>query len=955
MAFSFSPTLRLLVILALALPGMVVLQPASAQDDAGQIEALALRAHLQNLRTDSYTFWIGGSLGNPRNAPARTALGETLDGWRLAGLNGDPPVAFEDLARPTLLNFWASWCPPCRVEFPHLARVALAPGNHAFDVLFVNMSDQEEDALAFLRNQPPDIHTVLDELDRLSRRSSVLSIPTTLLIDTDGVVLAGHVGIVTPTITDFFDAVAANPGVGTFVAADAAGIAPQAELLPVDVDAATPIAVGETVLGTLTHRDFQHAYRFEGRAGETITVSLREDSSELDAYLVLMTTEGERLAENDDVAAGTDAAVEVTLPADDTYIIVATRFLEAEGFSSGDYTLTVTGSGSGGDGAILAYGSATPGRVSGIDPRRFYGFEGRAGDVITVRLEHAPGAVPLQVEIKGPDLNRLAVSDESAGGTVALTVELPADGDYRIVVFRQRTRDRDNETYTLRLDRAGESTAPPDGAAEAGALAYGATVSGALGDDNVEDRWTFEGRAGDVITLVMARAVDESGGLDGYLVLLGPDGATLAEVDDTQDDVMPRLDGFALPADGTYTVVATRFGFANGFSSGDYRLTLERAGGADDSPSPDEAAGPRWIDPADLPPDLRRIAYNSRALGAIDASNVDDWYMFHGREGDAIRLHMAADSGDLDPFLILTDGDGIEIARNDDAPDGTTAARIDVTLPATGTYLVRATRYGFQNGPSSGEYTLALETEAAPLDPDELSAAAALPYGAPVTGSLSLEDVGRQYTFEGRAGEAITIAVRRASGDLDPALSLRGPDGREIAFNRDWTSRAEARIARLALPDDGTYTLDVILEDLNTSGDFDLLLLAQAPPPPPDGAFVAAPGLDVEIVLVWAGEADLDLAVAPPDPAQPGEVTGRANDLCAGQAAAPQERIVWAAGAAPDGLYAITVQYALDCAGAGEAVPFMLAVVRAGEVVDVIGGTLVRPGDSYGTLLDAGK
>ena len=159
--------------------------------------------------------------------------------------------------------------------------MALAPDEHAFDVLFVNMSDQEEDALAYLSGQPPGIHTVLDESDRLARRSSVLSIPTTLLMDTSGMVLAAHVGVMTPTITAFFDAVAASPGVGTFVAADVADIQPQADLLPVDVDAAAPIAVGETVLGTLTHRDFQHAYRFEGRAGDTVSVSLREDSSEL--------------------------------------------------------------------------------------------------------------------------------------------------------------------------------------------------------------------------------------------------------------------------------------------------------------------------------------------------------------------------------------------------------------------------------------------------------------------------------------------------------------------------------------------------------------------------------------------------------------------------------------------------------------------------------------------------
>src|SRR5690606_27383362 len=95
-------------------------------------------------------------------------------------------------------------------------------------------------------------------------------------------------------------------------------------------------------LGTITPGDFQDVYRFEGRAGDQISARLAADSSPLDAYLVLMTADGERLAENDDYDAGTDSQVEVTLPADGTYLLVATRFLEAEGFSAGDYSLTLT-------------------------------------------------------------------------------------------------------------------------------------------------------------------------------------------------------------------------------------------------------------------------------------------------------------------------------------------------------------------------------------------------------------------------------------------------------------------------------------------------------------------------------------------------------------------------------------------------------------------------------------
>ncbi|NLX11854.1 MAG: redoxin family protein [Chloroflexi bacterium] len=433
--------------------------PAAAQGpDVETIEALALRAHLQNLRTESYTFWIGGNLGDRRNAPRNAPIGEVLDRWKLAGMAGDADAALETLARPTLLNFWASWCGPCRIEFPHLAELATAPDAHEFDVLFVNMADSERDALAFLENYPAELHTVLDEMDRLARRGSVNSIPTTMLLDTDGTVLLVHVGVLTPTISAFFDGVAAAPGVGQFIAAEHAQAAPGAELLPVDAAQAEAIAYGARALGTITPGDFQDVYRFEGRAGDQISARLAADSSPLDAYLVLMTADGERLAENDDYNAGTDSQVEVTLPADGTYLLVATRFLEAEGFSAGDYSLTLTLEGP--DAAaqpqasegFLAYGMTIEGRVSGNNPRELYSFVGQAGDVVTLRVTHAPGEVALRIEVKDPAKDRLVVSEESVAGETALVdLELPQDGNYLVIVMRPRSRDTVNLDYTLSL------------------------------------------------------------------------------------------------------------------------------------------------------------------------------------------------------------------------------------------------------------------------------------------------------------------------------------------------------------------------------------------------------------------------------------------------------------------------------------------------------------------------
>jgi hypothetical protein len=488
-------------------------------------------------------------------------------------------------------------------------------------------------------------------------------------------------------------------------------------------------------------------------------------------------------------------------------------------------------------------------------------------------------------------------------------------------------------------------------------LAYGETVVGALDDAHYEDRWRFLGQRGDLITLAMIRTVDEMGGLDGYLILQGPDGASLIEVDDFGDSVMPTLEAYELPADGMYTVVATRFGFANGFSVGEYTLSLEKAGAVSTAAvsalAGGEVHGVRWLQPGTLPPGLRWITYNDPITGTLTRDNVDDWFIFRGREGDVITVRMAASTGDLDPYLVLTDANGVELARNDDAVDGSPGAAITAfVLPTTDAYLIRATRYGFENGPSRGDYALVIETDAEP--PDMAGGGvpiAQMDYRQPVTGSLNLDRSRDRYTLAGKVGDWVTISVQRTSGSLDPALALYAPDGTEIASNRAWFDPAEARIVRFLLPDDGLYAVDVILEDLTTSGDYQLIALNAPPGEVDPGAFVPAGGLDIELVLIWASGADLDLSVSGPSDGQP---TAHANDFCYMTSSTPVERIVWETNAALPGRYEIHVTYRLNCDGQSAPVSFILAVARDGQVIDLIGGMLAREGDQYITRLEYG-
>ena len=103
-----------------------------------------------------------------------------------------------------------------------------------------------------------------------------------------------------------------------------------------------------------------------------------------------------------------------------------------------------------------------------------------------------------------------------------------------------------------------------------GPISYGQGVSGELLYPGQEDRWTFEGRAGDRVIIIM-NGVDN---LDSYLMLRNAAGRELARNDDAPGTLDARID-YVLPTTGQYTIVARSFG-NNSF--GQYRLQLFLSG-----------------------------------------------------------------------------------------------------------------------------------------------------------------------------------------------------------------------------------------------------------------------------------------------------------------------------------------------------------------------------------------
>lgn len=94
-------------------------------------------------------------------------------------------VALADLAgRPVIINFWASWCGPCRAEMPEL--LAAAHANPDLALLAVNVQEAPETLAAFAEEFQMDVPTVVDEEGKLSELYGVRGLPTSVFVGPDG-------------------------------------------------------------------------------------------------------------------------------------------------------------------------------------------------------------------------------------------------------------------------------------------------------------------------------------------------------------------------------------------------------------------------------------------------------------------------------------------------------------------------------------------------------------------------------------------------------------------------------------------------------------------------------------------------------------------------------------------------------------------------------------------------
>lgn len=169
---------------------------------------------------------LGGSPGNPavatsansgtplfttlpapvsvNSAPAPVA-GAPAPDFALKTLDGSEVSLSQFRGQPVLINFWASWCPPCRLEMPDLVRAYEAHKAEGFVVLGVNLTFQDSlpDVQAFVDEFNMTFPVLLDEAGEVTENLYRLrGLPLSVFVNREGVITRVHLGAMTASQID---------------------------------------------------------------------------------------------------------------------------------------------------------------------------------------------------------------------------------------------------------------------------------------------------------------------------------------------------------------------------------------------------------------------------------------------------------------------------------------------------------------------------------------------------------------------------------------------------------------------------------------------------------------------------------------------------------------------------------------------------------------------------------
>jgi cytochrome c biogenesis protein CcmG, thiol:disulfide interchange protein DsbE len=143
--------------------------------------------------------------GPPQSFTGSLVVGKPAPDFKLATIDGTSVSLSQFRGRPVLVNFWATWCIPCREEMPELVRSYEAHKAEGFVILGSNLTytDSLPDVQAFIKEFKMTFPVLLDKDGAVAESLyQIPGVPTSVFVRRDGTIAHVHIGKMTPQQVD---------------------------------------------------------------------------------------------------------------------------------------------------------------------------------------------------------------------------------------------------------------------------------------------------------------------------------------------------------------------------------------------------------------------------------------------------------------------------------------------------------------------------------------------------------------------------------------------------------------------------------------------------------------------------------------------------------------------------------------------------------------------------------